>query len=685
MCARHACAGKLGPHAHRRPQAPGRVVHPGDPDWDAARGTFNVLIDQQPEAIAFPTDEREVVAVVAYARERGLRVAAQATGHNAAPLGSLEGTLILNTSALTGVSIDAAARRVRVGAATRWERRRRRSCPSSGWRRCTAPRRTSGIVGYSLGGGIGWLARKHGMQTNAVTAIELVTADGRLVRTDAEHEPELFWALRGGGGNFGVVTAIEFAVAARARALRGRAVLPRRADRRGPAHVDRAPADGLPEEITSWASVIHFPPLPEVPEAIRGRVVRDRQGGVPGLRGREGASCCGRSARSARRWTRSRCRRRPRSPSWRWTRATRCRTACAHALVDELPAVAIDEIARIAGPGSALTMLQLRHMGGALARHAPGAGARATLPGRDLRDGPRRRARSGRGASGHAQLDARLGGARAVRAPATTRTSSRSRRTRARFFDAETWERLRRVKALYDPRDVFKGNHHIPVPHQGAPDARRPAVRARGRRQRARRVRDARRQRQRRPRRRSRGDQHRLRAVRHRRHGGHQRRHRVAAGVGRPVRPDLGHHGGVRRGRLRHAVARRPQRPRGGRSVLPGGVFAYGEAGDDQLIGAPVVSGLDGGPGNDKLTGGEGHDALHGGGRQRRAVGAGRLRRALRTGGRRPAVRGLAQSARARRRRRRPRCGPDRAGLERPHRLAGQPHAGRRRRRRPAR
>src|SRR4051794_34864636 len=93
----------------------GRMVRPGDYDWDTARGTFNLLVDQRPEAIAFPADEYEVGAVIAHARERGLRVAAQATGHNPAPLGSLEGTLILNTSALTGVSIDTDKRRVRVG------------------------------------------------------------------------------------------------------------------------------------------------------------------------------------------------------------------------------------------------------------------------------------------------------------------------------------------------------------------------------------------------------------------------------------------------------------------------------------------------------------------------------------------------------------------------------------------
>ena len=246
-----------------------RIVDPGDPDWDAARGTFNVLIDQQPEAIAIPTNEREVAAVVRHARERGLRVAAQATGHNAGPLGSLDGTLILNTSALTGVSIDAAARRVRVGAATRWEQ----VVPQLSELGLAALHGSSpdvGIVGYSLGGGIGWLARKHGMQTNAVTAIELVTADGHLVRTDPTHEPELFWALRGGDGNFGVVTAIEFAVLPVRELYAGALFYPVEQT----AEVVQAWTDllpGLPDEITSWANVIHFPPFPEVPEPVRGR------------------------------------------------------------------------------------------------------------------------------------------------------------------------------------------------------------------------------------------------------------------------------------------------------------------------------------------------------------------------------------------------------------------------------
>jgi FAD binding domain-containing protein/berberine-like enzyme len=436
----------------------GRVVHPGDPDWDAARGTFNLLVDQRPEAIAFPADARETAAVVADARERGLRVAAQATGHNPAPLGSLEGTVILNTSRLTGVSIDAAARRVRVGAATRWEA----VVPQLSELGLAALHGSSpkvGIVGYSLGGGIGWLARRHGMQANAVTAIELVTADGEQVRTDALHEPDLFWAMRGGGGNFGIVTALEFAVQPVRELYAGALFFPveRISD---VLHAWTALLPSLPDAITSWATVIHFPPMPELPEAIRGRSF------VIVMAAFLGTEADGRTLLRPLRAL---------GPEMD-TFATQppiglselamdppdplpYRTA--HALLDGLSASAIEDVARIAGPGSPLTLLQLRHMGGALARREPGAGVRATLPGEI--------AMLGLGvvpdADGEPVVRRELRALSAAVAPGRVGDYPNFVEEPAdasAFFDAATWSRLRRVKALWDPEDVFKGNHHIP-------------------------------------------------------------------------------------------------------------------------------------------------------------------------------------------------------------------------------
>jgi FAD/FMN-containing dehydrogenase len=437
---------------------PGRIVAPGAPDWDATRGTFNLLIDQQPEAIAVPADEREVAGVVSYAHQRGLRVAAQATGHNAGPLGSLEGTLILNTAALTGVSIDAEARRVRVGAATKWEQvTPRLSALGLAGLHGSSP--DVGIVGYSLGGGIGWLARKHGMQANAVTAIELVTADGHLLRTDMEHEPELFWALRGGGGNFGVVTAIEFAVHPVRELYAGALLFPleRTAE---VLHTWNELLPTLPDEITSWANVIHFPPLPELPEAIRGRAFAIVMAAFLGTEadGRELLAPLRALGPATDTFTiqppvgLSELAMDPADP---------LPFRLSHALADGLTDSAVEEIAQISGPGSSLALVQLRHMGGALARPPAGAGARATLPGEVCLLGLGVAPDADTERRVGAELDALVDAVAAQRAGDYPNFVEEPTDASA-FFDSDTWARLRRVKALYDPRDVFKGNHHVP-------------------------------------------------------------------------------------------------------------------------------------------------------------------------------------------------------------------------------
>ena len=239
------------------------------------------------------------------------------------------------------------------------------------------------------------------------------------MRTDATHEPELFWALRGGGGNFGVVTALEFAVVP-VRELYAGALFFGFERTTEVLHTWTALLDGLPDEITSWANIIHFPPLPEVPEPVRGRSFAIVNAAFLGTE-EAGRSCWRRCARSARSWTRSRCSRRPRSATWRWIRRDPLPFRSAHALVDDLPAAAIEEIARIAVPGSPIALVQLRHMGGALARHDPRGGRARDAPRPDLHahdlDRPARRRRWTRWR-------------RRSAATASTRTSSRSRRTR---------------------------------------------------------------------------------------------------------------------------------------------------------------------------------------------------------------------------------------------------------------
>ena len=443
----------------------GRVVVPSDADWDAARQVFNLALDVQPAAVAFPRDERDVVAAVDYARQHGLRVAPQATGHNAGPLGSLDETLLVDVRELQEVSIDPGAQRVRVGAGVKWER----VAPQLSEYGLAALHGSSpdvGIAGYSLGGGMGWLARKYGLQTNSVTAIELVTAEGRRARVDATHEPDLFWALRGGNGNFGVVTAIEFAVYAVEELYAGVMFFPfERAAEVLHAWGRLLPA--LPEELMTWASLLRFPDLPDVPRAVRGgsfvvvfgaflgsehdgrelfRPVRDL-GPAMDTFAMVPPAALGDLALD------------PKDP---------LPLQSAHHLLGELPAEAIDELLAAAGPGSgsSLEMVQLRHLGGALARRSPEAGARATLPGAVslfslgvfADEESRAVVESSLERIQEALRPYRVGDyPNFVEEPADA----------SGFFEADTWARLRLVKALYDPSDLFKGNHHIPPTELG--------------------------------------------------------------------------------------------------------------------------------------------------------------------------------------------------------------------------
>jgi len=440
----------------------GAVVLPGDPRWDEARSSFNLLLDQQPAAVAFPADADDVGLAVAYARAAGLRVAPQATAHNQGPLGTLDETLLLNVSRLQDVHVDPGARRVRVGAGVKWDRvAPRLSAHGLAGLHGSSP--DVGIAGYSLGGGIGWLARKYGMQCNAVTAFEIVLADGELVRADAETHPDLFWALRGGGGNFGVVTAIEFEVHEVEDLYAGAMFFPfeRSAE---VLHAWSALLPTLPEELMSWASVMHFPPIPDVPAFARGRsyaVVMAAHLG-PEAEGRE-------LLRPLRELGPERdtfaavppvvlgdLAMDPLDPvPFRMT----------HELLDELPAEAIDDLMAKIGPesgrGPTVTILQFRHMGGALARKAPGAGARATLPGEVcamalgvVMD----EASDAAVSDALADFSSAMQPYRAGLYPNFVEEPADA----SAFFEASVWERLRAVKTLYDPADVFAGNHHVP-------------------------------------------------------------------------------------------------------------------------------------------------------------------------------------------------------------------------------
>jgi FAD/FMN-containing dehydrogenase len=246
----------------------GDLIVPGDPRWDEARRAWNLAVDQRPFAVALVESADDVIAVVDFARVHGLRIAPQATGHGASAIASLEDTILVKTERMRGVEIDAAARKARVEAGAIWADVVGPAA-EQGFVVLHGSSPDVGVVGYSLGGGMGWLARSRGLSANSITAVELVTADGRLVRADRDNEPDLFWAVRGGGGNFGVVTAVELVLYDAPELYAGALFFP----------VERAAevlrawrewVETVPEEVTSVGRVMHFPPLPMVPEPMRG-------------------------------------------------------------------------------------------------------------------------------------------------------------------------------------------------------------------------------------------------------------------------------------------------------------------------------------------------------------------------------------------------------------------------------
>jgi hypothetical protein len=247
----------------------GEVVLPGDPAWDEARLAWNLAADQRPAAVVFAESVDDVVAVVDYARENGLRVTTQGTGHFANSLDSLADTVLVKTVRMRGVEIDPEARVARVEAGVLWQEVSL-AAAEHGLAALAGSSADVGVVGYTLGGGLGWLARRYGLAANSVVAVELVTADGRQVRADRDNEPELFWAVRGGGGSFGVVTAVEFALYPVSEVYAGILFFPfERA--KEILNAWRVWVESTPDEVTSAGRLLQFPPFPEIPEQLRGQ------------------------------------------------------------------------------------------------------------------------------------------------------------------------------------------------------------------------------------------------------------------------------------------------------------------------------------------------------------------------------------------------------------------------------
>src|SRR4051812_4270811 len=352
----------------------GEVVSPADSGYDEARAAWNLAADQRPAAVAIPENETDIAFAVAYAREAGLRVSVQGTGHNPMPLGDMSGSILIRTHRMRQVDVDPSARRARVQAGAMWSdvtvpAAAHGLAPLSG----SSP--DVGVVGYSLGGGIGYLGRKHGIATNSVTAIELVTADGEHVRVDASHDPDLFWALRGGGGNFGVVTALEFKLYPVSALYGGWLVWPWEQSHEVISRGVEWPRT-TPDEVPSMARIMQLPPFPDIPEIVRGRQIVVVSAAIIGSR-EDGEWLLG-PMRDLKPEIDTFAEMPLAGLSHLHGDPEQPVPAISHTtMLDALPPSAVDTFVEKAGPdaGTALLMAELRQMGGAFARSGESHGA----------------------------------------------------------------------------------------------------------------------------------------------------------------------------------------------------------------------------------------------------------------------------------------------------------------------
>src|SRR5215813_7390843 len=438
----------------------GEVFVPGDLGYDQARQAWNLTADQRPSVVVFAESAGDVVHAVRFARAQGMRIAPQGTGHGSQPLESLEDVMLLRTGRMRRVGIDPAGRIARAEAGALWQDV---TVPAGqhGLAALAGSSPDVGVTGYTLGGGMGWLARRYGLAANSVTAAELVTPDGRLVRADAEHEPDLFWAVRGGGGSVGVVTALEMRLYPVRELYAGALFFPIQRSSEV-LHAWREWTGTVPDEVTSIGRILRFPPLPEVPERVRGRAFALVEAAYLGDEG-TGAELTGPLRQLGPELDTFTTMPAPALQQLHMDPIQPLPNQGDGAFLADAPAAAIDAVVVLAGPDAdtPLASVEIRHLGGALARPAPGGGAQPSIdadylmfaagftPTPDLADAVRGHAQAVKDAltAWHAGYDyynfeETPAAASAVLPPASYR-------------------RLRKIKASYDPGQVIISAHPV--------------------------------------------------------------------------------------------------------------------------------------------------------------------------------------------------------------------------------
>jgi FAD/FMN-containing dehydrogenase len=444
----------------------GRVHRPGEPGFDAARTGFDLSAVPAPDLVVSAADEADVVTAVRFAADHDLPVAVRATGHG--PVAGVDRGLLVDTRAMARVVVDPGRRTATIGAGATWAPVLAACAPLGLAPLCgSAP--GVGAVSYCLGGGLGPLGRRHGWAADRVRRLRLVTAAGAVREVTADAEPELFWALRGGGGNFGVVTELEVDLVGVDALYGGGLYLPGEAAPELLAAFGRATA-AAPDELGLSVALLTFPQLPTVPPELRGRFVAHLRVAHLGAPAEAEALIAPLRAVAAPLLDTVRSLRVDEVGAIHADPTEPRPVSCGGAVLPRWDDAAIGVLLDATGP-TVPHMLELRHLGGALAR--PPAVADA-VGHRDAGfsvftsayPGPGFAAAAGLQTDLHRRLLPWSGGRSLYNF--TARPDGRPVDARG-AFDRAALRRLRGVKEAWDPQDLFRFTVRIPRSAEGEP------------------------------------------------------------------------------------------------------------------------------------------------------------------------------------------------------------------------
>jgi FAD/FMN-containing dehydrogenase len=438
---------------------PGRVIGPDDPEYDQARTVFYGGFDRRPAVIVRVADAGDVSRVVSFAREAGLELAVRGGGHSVAGHGVSDGGVVLDLSEMRALDIDA-DRRTAWAEAGLTAGEYTSAAAERGLATGFGDTGSVGIGGITLSGGVGFLVRKHGLTIDSLQAADVVTADGELLRADAETHPDLFWAIRGGGGNFGVATRFQFRLHELESFVGGFLVLPANPD---VIASFVAQAEAAPDELSTIANVMPAPPLPFLPAEHHGRLV------VLALLGYAGGVEDGERAIAPFRALATPIADLVRPMSYPemyppeeegYHPVAVARTMFLDTVDRRASETMVDHLEAAT---ATIAVTQIRVLGGAVARVSPGATAYAHRQSRIMVNVAALYERDEEGVAHQAWVDALASALRQRDAGAYVGFLGDEGEERVRAaYPGSTWNRLAAIKARYDPGNLFRLNQNIP-------------------------------------------------------------------------------------------------------------------------------------------------------------------------------------------------------------------------------